>query len=86
MPVRYRCSHCGNVIYEFKGVGQSYTGLISPREFVKLVGYHCPYCKAPLKEPEGDVRKYMYIRPAVPFTRDSLPLFDSSRTTITSTA
>ncbi|MEM0368566.1 MAG: hypothetical protein QW816_06455 [Desulfurococcaceae archaeon] len=62
MPIRYRCKHCGHVLYEFKGVGQSYIGAPSPLEVIKLVGHICPSCKRILELPRGNFKDYILIR------------------------
>lgn len=62
MPIRYRCKHCGYVLYEFKGVGQSYIGAPSPLEVIKLVGHICPSCKKILEIPRGNFKDYIVVR------------------------
>lgn len=66
MPIRYRCSNCGNVLFEFRGVGQSYMGVPTPEEVVKLVGHICPSCKRELEIPSRHYKDYILIRSAVP--------------------
>lgn len=53
LTIRYRCKHCGHVLYEFKGVGQSYIGVPTPMEVAKLIGYICPSCKKALDIPSN---------------------------------
>jgi rubredoxin len=68
MPIRYRCRHCGYVLYEFKGVGQSYIGAPSPLEVIKLVGHICPSCKRVLELPRNSFKDYIMIRTMMPST------------------
>lgn len=63
MPVKYRCRHCGYILYEFKGVGQSYIGIPTPSEVIKLVGYVCPHCKRVLETPKGSFKEYVVVKP-----------------------
>jgi DNA-directed RNA polymerase subunit RPC12/RpoP len=49
MPVIYRCSHCGTIIYRFLRAGQDYFGLPSPSELLARLGSNrCPVCGKPL--------------------------------------
>ncbi len=54
MPVRYRCRHCGAVLWEFKYVGQDYYGLPSPSEVMNVYGGICPVCKRELRAPSTE--------------------------------
>jgi DNA-directed RNA polymerase subunit RPC12/RpoP len=65
VPVRYRCSRCGSILYEFKGVGQSYAGLLTPVEVAKMYGYICPHCKSTLEASQISVRENVVIKPVV---------------------
>jgi len=66
MPIRYRCKSCGHVIYEFKRVGQDYTGVPTPHEIIRLTGGVCPACKRPLEAPNPeDYRSYIIVKPRV---------------------
>lgn len=76
MPVRYRCGICGHVLYEFKGVGQNYIGVLTPEEVVKLVGYICPSCKRVLETPRRHFREYINVRPVI------LPLAENNTTSM----
>lgn len=62
MPVRFRCSVCGHILYEFRGVGQSFMGVPTPDEVVKIVGYVCPSCKRVLEVPSRYHKDYIIIR------------------------
>lgn len=44
MPVIYRCSKCGGVIYSFVRAGQDYYGVPSPSELMVRIGGICPNC------------------------------------------
>ncbi len=48
MPVVYRCSKCGYVLYTFSRVGQDYYGIPSPSELLAKLGGVCPSCGKPL--------------------------------------
>jgi len=66
MPIRYRCKGCGYVIYEFKRVGQDYTGVPTPLEIIRLTGGVCPACKRHLENPKPeDYRSYIIVRPRI---------------------
>jgi DNA-directed RNA polymerase subunit RPC12/RpoP len=65
VPVRYRCRRCGSILYEFKGVGQSYAGLLTPVEVAKMYGYICPHCKSMLEASQMSVRGNIVIKPSV---------------------
>jgi len=65
LPVRYRCSKCGYILYEFNGVGQSYMGLLTPSEVAKLVGHICPNCKSIINSSESIFSKVI-IKQATP--------------------
>jgi DNA-directed RNA polymerase subunit RPC12/RpoP len=65
VPVRYRCRKCGSVLYEFKGVGQSYAGLLSPIEVAKMYGYICPHCKSTLEASQVSIRENIAVKPVV---------------------
>ncbi|WP_440059883.1 hypothetical protein ACSU1N_01595 [Thermogladius sp. 4427co] len=51
MPVKYVCSYCGTVLFEFRFVGQDYYGIPSPQEVYNLYGGICPNCHNELKLP-----------------------------------
>lgn len=51
MPVKYRCRHCGYVLWEFKHVGQDCYGLPTPTEVMNVYGGICPNCKRELRSP-----------------------------------
>lgn len=63
MPVKFRCRHCGYVLYEFKGVGQNYVGVPTPLEVIKLVGYVCPNCKRVLEVPRSNFKEFIVVKP-----------------------
>jgi|UniRef100_A0A7J2T9R6 hypothetical protein len=44
MPVIYKCSNCGTVIYKFMRAGQDYYGVPSPSELMIRVRSTCPNC------------------------------------------
>ncbi|MCS7367624.1 MAG: DUF572 domain-containing protein [archaeon YNP-WB-062] len=48
MPVVYKCSKCGTIIYKFMRAGQDYYGIPSPSELMIRVGNACPNCGKPL--------------------------------------
>ncbi len=52
MPVIFRCSSCGSVIYVFKRVGQDCFGLPSPTELINRLGGVCPKCGSALSIPK----------------------------------
>ncbi len=52
MPVIFRCSACGSVIYVFKRVGQDCFGLPSPTELINRLGGVCPNCGNTLSVPK----------------------------------
>lgn len=62
LPIKYRCKHCGRVLYEFKEVGQSYIGVPTPHEVVKLVGYVCPSCKKVLEAPGVNFKQFVVVK------------------------
>ncbi len=66
MPVKYVCSNCGYVLWDFRRVGQDYYGVPTPEEVIRVVGV-CPRCKKELKLPTMDE---IVIRPL----RKPLPL------------
>jgi len=51
MPVVYRCSRCGFILYVFARVGQTTSGLRTPSEIIYMYGGQCPRCGKPLKKP-----------------------------------
>ncbi len=56
MPVRYVCRHCGELLWEFKHVGQDCYGLPTPTEVMNVYGGICPRCKRELHKPSrGDI-------------------------------
>lgn len=63
MPIRYRCKYCGFVLYEFRGVGQSFMGVLTPSEVVKLVGHMCPNCKRVLETPRSSFKEFIGVKP-----------------------
>lgn len=62
MPITYRCKRCGHVLYEFREVGQSYIGVPTPLEVIKLVGHICPSCKRVLEVPGLNFKEYVFIK------------------------
>ena len=60
MPIVYRCSKCGKIIYVFWKVGQNYYGVPTPSELASMCGGICPYCGKPLntKPDISDVKIY----------------------------
>ena len=61
MPVVYRCSRCGKIIYVFWKVGQNYYGAPTPQELSEMLGGICPYCGKPLNtelNPLRDIEVY----------------------------
>ncbi|MCC6023021.1 MAG: hypothetical protein QXH99_07450 [Sulfolobales archaeon] len=54
MPVIYRCSHCGNVLYSFEKVGQDFYGLPTPSELSIKLGGKCSKCGNLLGRPKLD--------------------------------
>ncbi|MEM4487841.1 MAG: hypothetical protein QXK88_03435 [Desulfurococcaceae archaeon] len=77
MVIRYKCKHCGQVLYEFKGVGQSYIGVPTPIEVVKLIGYICPSCKKTLDNPSRNFKETIVVKTSIghpqPQARKALP-------------
>ncbi len=75
MPIKYRCKSCGYIIYEFKRVGQDYTGVPTPLEIIRLTGGVCPACKRHLEylRPE-DYRSYVIIKPHIHVGVKSTPI------------
>ena len=54
MPVVYRCSKCGKIIYVFWRSGQNYFGVPSPSELAEWNWGRCPHCGKPiLMRPRG---------------------------------
>jgi hypothetical protein len=67
MPIRYICRSCGHVIYEFKKVGQDFSGVPTPLEVIRITGGICPACKRHLELPSsGDYRSYIVLKSHVP--------------------
>ncbi len=44
MPVVYRCSRCGAIVYVFRRAGQDYYGIPTPSELHARLGGVCPNC------------------------------------------
>ncbi|GEM_PF-1016751 len=44
MPVVYRCTKCGAIIYTFLRAGQDYYGVPSPSELIVRIASTCPSC------------------------------------------
>ncbi|MCC6011010.1 MAG: hypothetical protein LM556_01255 [Desulfurococcaceae archaeon] len=66
MPIRYICRSCGHVIYEFKKVGQDFTGVPTPLEVIRITGGICPACKRHLELPSPEeYRSYIILKPHV---------------------
>jgi len=51
VPVVYRCSNCGFVLYVFTRVGETTRGISSPGSVIALYGGVCPRCGKPLRLP-----------------------------------
>jgi len=51
MPVLFRCSGCGTVIYRFERVGQDCFGLPTPSELLTMFNGRCPTCGRELRLP-----------------------------------
>jgi len=61
MGIRYVCSQCGYLLYEYKiekgkakvypSVFKKYTGVASPSEIIAFYGGKCPRCGKKLKLP-----------------------------------
>ncbi len=70
MPVVYRCSRCGYILYVFVRVGQNSYGVPTPSELANQYGGVCPRCGKPLNtkpsykdiviEPDG-VKKLLEV-------------------------
>ena len=54
MPVFFRCSSCGTIIYRFERVGQDCFGLPTPSELLTMFNGKCPACGKKLKLPSID--------------------------------
>ena len=54
MPVLFRCSGCGTIIYRFERVGQDCFGLPTPSELLTMFNGKCPSCGRKLKLPNID--------------------------------
>ncbi len=61
MPVIFRCSKCGKILYVFNRVGQDYYGIPTPSEVISLYGGVCPQCGSKLKIPTVNDIKIMYL-------------------------
>lgn len=61
MPVIFRCSKCGKILYVFNRVGQDYYGIPTPSEVISLYGGVCPHCGSRLKIPTVNNVKIMYL-------------------------
>ncbi len=61
MPVIFRCSKCGKILYAFNRVGQDYYGIPTPSEVISLYGGVCPHCGSRLKIPTVNDIKIMYL-------------------------
>ncbi|MCS7111071.1 MAG: hypothetical protein N3D82_05120 [Ignisphaera sp.] len=49
MPVMYRCSNCGKLLYYYiTGFNDDSTGMRSINDIVNLYMGVCPYCRKPL--------------------------------------
>jgi len=66
MPIKYRCKNCGFIIYEFKKVGQDFSGVPTPLEVIRITGGICPSCKKHLELPGvEDYKTYIILRPHI---------------------
>ncbi len=54
MPVLFKCSGCGTIIYRFERVGQDCFGLPTPSELLTMFNGRCPACGKKLKLPSID--------------------------------
>ncbi len=61
MPVIFRCSRCGKILYVFNRVGQDYYGIPTPSEVISLYGGVCPQCGSKLRIPTVNDVKIMYL-------------------------
>ena len=61
MPVIFRCSKCGKILYVFNRVGQDYYGIPTPSEVISLYGGVCPQCGSKLKIPTVNDIKIVYL-------------------------
>lgn len=52
MPVVYRCSRCGCILYVFVFVGQDSYGVPTPTEVIERYGGVCPRCGKELHKPK----------------------------------
>lgn len=59
MPVTYRCSRCGYILYSFEKVGQDFYGLPTPSELSVKLGGRCPSCYKELSRPKLDYIKVL---------------------------
>ena len=48
MPIRYVCSRCGFVLYEYSRPRQDYKGILTPEEVWILHAGKCPRCGKPI--------------------------------------
>lgn len=51
MPVMYKCSSCGKILFIFRSVGQDSFGVPTPDELFNKVGSRCPECGKSLSKP-----------------------------------
>ena len=51
MPVVYRCSACGFILYIFVRKGQDTRGIPTPSSIIYMYGGRCPRCGKPLRPP-----------------------------------
>jgi len=66
-PIRYRCKHCGYILFEFVKVGQDYYGVPTPEEIYRIYGGVCPRCKSMLEIPSPtEIRSRIIIRATAP--------------------
>ncbi|MCS7108127.1 MAG: hypothetical protein RMH77_01165 [Sulfolobales archaeon] len=57
MPVIYKCSACGFVLYSFEKVGQDFYGLPTPSELATKLGGRCSKCGNSLGIPKlGNIK------------------------------
>ena len=82
MPVVYRCSHCGRVLYVHWRVGQNSYGVPTPSEIIARNGGVCPYCGHRLGRPSiddiEDVEDRALVKMHVEALRQELELEDRS--------
>ena len=78
MPVIFRCSKCGKILYVFNRVGQDYFGIPTPSEVISLYGGVCPQCGSRLKIPSVNDIKITYLSSSFRYRYPSLEEYSVS--------